>query len=121
MCKIMSYSELSDFCYDNKIEIKSLCERIGITTQGLAKGMKKQSLGMLVVKALCDELNITPNRFYGYETSGQTFNTTQVGVMNSQNIGAMGVEILQQQLAVKDEQIKQLSEQIKQLLQLLNK
>ncbi len=114
MSKIMSYSELSDFCYDNKIEIKSLCERIGITTQGLAKGMKKQSLGMLVVKALCDELKITPNRFYGYETSGQTFNTTQVGVMNSQNIGASNIEILHQQLSVKDEQIKH-------LLQLLNK
>lgn len=114
MGKIMSYNELSDFCRDNGIEIKSLCENVGITTQGLAKGMKKQSLGMLVVKALCDELNISPNRFYGYETSGQTINTTQVGVMNNQNIGAMGVEILQQQLATKDEQIKQ-------LLQLLNK
>ena len=35
-------------------------------------------------------------------------------MVNHQNIGAMGVEILQQQLATKDEQIKQ-------LLQLLNK
>lgn len=113
MANQLTYSELSDFCYDNKIEIKSLCERIGITTQGLAKGMKKQSLGMLVVKALCDELKITPNRFYGYETSN-TINATQYGISNSQNIGAIGVEILQQQLAMKDEQIKQ-------LLQLLNK
>lgn len=114
MANIMSYSELSDFCYDNGVEIKSLCQKIGITTQGLAKGMKKQSLGMLVVKALCDELGISPNRFYGYESSGQTYNTTQVGVMNSQNIGATNIEILHQQLSVKDEQINQ-------LIQLLNK
>lgn len=112
MGKIMSYNELSDFCRDNNIEIKSLCKNIGITTQGLAKGMKNQSLGMLVVKALCDELSISPNRFYGVETP--TINATQYGLANSQNIGATGIEILQQQLQTKDEQIKQ-------LLQLLNK
>lgn len=113
MANIMSYSELSDFCADNNIEIKSLCQKIGITTQGLAKGMKRQSLGMLIVKALCDELGISPNRFYGYEQAGQTFNTTQVGVMNSQNIGASNIEILHQQLSVKDEQIKELLELLK--------
>ena len=43
-----------------------------------------------------------------------TYNTNQVGMVNHQNIGAAGIEILQQQLAIKDEQIKQ-------LLQLLNK
>lgn len=113
MGKIMTYSELSDFCRDNKIEIKSLCEKIGITTQGLAKGMKNQSLGMLMVKALCDELCISPNQFYGVD-SATTINATQYGLANSQNIGAIGIEILQQQLQTKDEQIRQ-------LLQLLNK
>lgn len=112
MGKIMTYNELSDFCRDNKIEIKSLCQNIGITTQGLAKGMKNQSLGMLVVKALCDELGISPNRFYGVDAP--TINATQYGLANSQNIGSVGIEILQQQLATKDEQIKQ-------LLHLLNK
>lgn len=114
MNKIMTYSELSDFCYDNGIEIKSLCQKIGVTPQGLAKGMKKQSLGMLTIKALCDEIKVTPNRFFGWDDSSTQFNTTQVGVMNNQNIGSSGIEILQQQLSVKDEQIKQ-------LLNLLNK
>lgn len=121
MSKIMTYSELSDFCYDNGIEIKSLCQRIGVTPQGLAKGMKKQSLGMLTVKSLCDEIKITPNRFFGCDDSSTQFNTTQVGVMNSQNIGAAGIEILQQQLITKDDQIKELNDQIKQLLNLLNR
>lgn len=112
MGKIMSYSELSDFCRDNKIEIKSLCEKIGITTQGLAKGMKNQSLGMLVIKSLCDAIGITPNQFYGVD-SATTINASQYGISNSQNIGAAGIEILQQQLATKDEQIKQLLELLK--------
>lgn len=114
MGKIMSYSELSDFCFDNGIEIKSLCQKIGITPQGLAKGMKLQSLGMLTIKALCDEIKVSPNRFFGYESSSSHFNINQAGVMNSQNIGFAGIELLQQQLQTKDEQIKQ-------LLQLLNK
>lgn len=117
----MTYSQLSAFCCDNGIEIKSLCQKIGVTPQGLAKGMKKQSLGMLTIKALCDELKITPNRFFGVGDMQQQFNTTQVGMLNSQNIGAAGIELLQQQLAIKDEQIGQLHEQINKLLNLLNK
>lgn len=113
MNKIMTYSELSDYCYDNGIEIKSLCQKIGVTPQGLAKGMKKQSLGMLTIKALCDEIKVTPNRFFGYENTSTQFNTTQVGVMNSQNIGSNGIELLHHQLAVKDEQIKVLMELLK--------
>ena len=114
MDNIMTYSQLSAFCYDNGIEIKSLCQKIGVTPQGLAKGMKKQSLGMLTIKALCGEIKITPNRFFGIDDIQQQFNTTQLGISNTQNIGAAGIEILQQQLATKDEQIKQ-------LLNLLNK
>ena len=116
MGNIMSYNELSDCCMDNKIEIKSLCQRIGVTPQGLAKGMRKQSLGMLTVKALCDELKISPNRFYGFDEPSTQFNTTQVGVMNSQNIGAAGIELLQQQLITKDKQIEYLMELLKNKL-----
>ena len=93
----MTYSELSDFCYDNGIEIKSLCQRIGVTPQGLAKGMKKQSLGMLTVKSLCDEIKITPNRFFGCEDYSAQFNTTQVGVMNrvmGEDIDLVSYEIM---------------------------
>lgn len=114
MDNIMTYSQLSAFCIDNGIEIKSLCQRIGLTPQGLIKGMKKQSLGMLTIKALCDELKITPNKFFGVDDIKQQFTTSQVGMVNNQQIGAAGIEILQQQLQTKDEQIKQ-------LLNLLNK
>lgn len=113
MGNIMTYNQLSAFCCDNGIEIKSLCQKIGVTPQGLAKGMKRQSLGMLTIKSLCDELNITPNRFFGVDDSKQEFNTTQVGMMNNQSIGSSGVEILQQQLSIKDEQIKNLFELLK--------
>lgn len=69
MRNLMTYSELSDYCKDNKIELKSLSQSIGITVQGLAKGMKKQSLGMTVISSLCEKLGITPNQFFGWNES----------------------------------------------------
>lgn len=113
MGKIMTYSELSDICEQRRILLKNVAENSGLTYDGLRNGMNKQSLGMTKIMKICEYVGITPNQFFGYETSN-TINATQYGISNSQNIGAMGVEILQQQLATKDEQIKQ-------LLQLLNK
>ena len=114
MANIMSYSELSDICDAKRILLKNVAENSGLTYDGLRNGMNKQSLGMTKVLRICEYVGISPNQFFGYESIGQTFNTTQVGVMNNQSIGAAGIEILQQQLQAKDEQIKQ-------LLQLLNK
>lgn len=114
MAKIMTYSELSDICDVKRILLKNVAESSGLTYDGLRNGMNKQSLGMTKVLKICEYVGISPNQFYGYEAPGQTINTTQVGVMNSQNIGATNIEILHQQLSVKDEQISQ-------LLKLLNK
>lgn len=114
MANIMSYSELSDICDAKRILLKNVAENSGLTYDGLRNGMNKQSLGMTKVLKICEYVGISPNQFFGYESIGQTFNTTQVGVMNSQNISNSSVDVLHQQLSVKDEQIKQ-------LLQLLNK
>lgn len=114
MAKIMTYSELSDICDAKRILLKSVAESSGLTYDGLRNGMVKQSLGMTKVLRICETVGITPNQFFGWNEEKATYNTNQVGMVNNQNIGAMGVEILQQQLATKDEQIKQ-------LLHLLNK
>lgn len=114
MDNIMTYSELSDICDAKRILLKNVAESSGLTYDGLRNGMIKQSLGMTKVLRICEAVGITPNQFFGWNEEKATYNTSQVGMVNNQNIGAMGVEILQQQLATKDEQIKQ-------LLQLLNK
>ena len=110
----MTYSELSDLCYARKISLTSVAESANMTLRGFRDGMNNRSLGIKALEAVCKRLEISPNEFLGWEEKYSTFNTTQVGVMNSQSIGSNGIDILQQQLAVKDEQIKQ-------LLQLLNK
>lgn len=110
----MTYSELSDLCYARKISLTSVAESANMTLRGFRDGVNNRSLGIKALEAVCKRLEISPNEFLGWEEKCSTFNTTQVGVMNNQSIGANGIDILQQQLAVKDEQIKQ-------LLQLLNK
>lgn len=110
----MTYNELQDLCYEKRISMTTLAECADMTLRGFRTGMLNNTLQMKVVKTVCRKLNITPNRFFNWDLDSATYNTTQVGVTNNQNIGATGVDILQQQLAVKDEQIKQ-------LLNLLNK
>lgn len=107
MGKIMTYSELSDICEQRRILLKNVAENSGLTYDGLRNGMNKQSLGMTKILKICEYVGITPNQFFGYEVSN-TINANQYGISNSQNIGAIGVEILQQQLATKDEQINKL-------------
>lgn len=113
MANIMTYSELSDLCYKKKISLTRIADCANMTLRGFREGMNKQTLGIRAILPICTELGITPNEFFGIDGSTSTFNTNQVGVVNNQNIGAMGVEILQQQLAIKDEQIKQLFELLK--------
>lgn len=104
----MTYSELSDLCYEKRISLSSVAESANMTLRGFREGMNKQTLGIKAVVNVCKRLSISPNEFFGWEDKGDVYNTTQVGVMNNQNIGAAGIEILQQQLAIKDEQIKEL-------------
>lgn len=117
----MTYSELQDLCYQRKISLTSVAESAGMTLRGFRDGMNKRTLGIKALEAVCNKMNISPNEFLGWEIKQPTYNTTQVGVMNNQQIGAAGIEILQQQLITKDDQIKELNDQIKQLLNLLNK
>lgn len=110
----MTYSELQDLCYEKRISLTSVAESANMTLRGFRVGMINRTLQIKAIEAVCNRLNITPNQFLGWKEDSSTYQTNQLGVVNNQNIGTSGVEILQQQLAVKDEQIKQ-------LLNLLNK
>lgn len=114
MANILTYNELSDICDAKRILLKNVAESSGLTYDGLRNGMIKQSLGMTKVLRICQAIGITPNQFFGWDYEKSTYNNSLVGVVNNQNISTSNIELLHQQLAVKDEQIKQ-------LLQLLNK
>lgn len=111
----LNYFELQDICSAKKITIAELCKRIGITRQGLQSGLERQSLGVRFVTAICNELKITPNQFFRMPENTTIIgnNIQQTGAVNMQQIQD-GMDILREQLAVKDRQIEQ-------LLTLLNK
>lgn len=113
MINQLTYSEICDICAAKRITVTKLAERVEMTLHGLKGGLQRQTLSSQVIFSICKELGITPNQFFRWENGGDTFNTTQVGVMNNQNIGSNGIELLQHQLAVKDEQIKVLMELLK--------
>lgn len=116
MANQLTYSEITDLCADKRITFTNLAKSAGMTVHGLKYAIQKQTLQSQVVFTICNILGITPNQFFKWEDPASTFNTTQFGVMNSQNIGSAGIEILHQQLAVKDDQIKQLQQMLNKVL-----
>lgn len=111
----LTYSELQDICESRKILVKDLCSAIGMTYMGLKSGLERQSLGVKYVSAICEILKITPNQFFRLPDTTTVIgnNVQQTGTFNLQQIQD-GMDVLREQLAVKDRQIEQ-------LLTLLNK
>lgn len=111
---MLTYSELSDLCATREISLTELAETCNMTLRGFRDAINNNTLSARAIIPICIKLGIAPNDFLSWDKKLSTYNSNQVGVFNTQNIGSAGIEILQQQLQTKDEQIKQ-------LLQLLNK
>lgn len=111
---MLTYSELTDLCFKRGISLTELAESAKMTLRGFRDAVNNNSLSARTIIPICVKLGITPNDLLMWDKNISTYNINQVGVVNSQQIGATGIDLLQQQLAVKDEQIKQ-------LLNLLNK
>lgn len=105
----LTYNELQDLCYARKITIATLTNRIGLTRQGLLSALSRQSLGVRYVAAICNILQISPNQFFRLPEQPIKIgnHVEQNGIVNTQQIQE-GMDILREQLAVKDRQIETL-------------
>lgn len=110
----LTYSELQDICLAQKITMSEFVNAIGITYQGLKSALDRQSLGVKYVINICNLLHITPNQFFHLENNITNNNGYIHGLLNTQNVGIAGIDVLKEQLTKKDEQIDK-------LLTLLNK
>lgn len=117
----MVYSEIYDLCSDKKISVKELCAQIGMTYQGLKTSLETNKLDADKIELLCRALEITPNKFFGWNESVKKQQIQNGGVGNTQHMDSYTVELLQGQLNIKDEQIKEKDAQIAQLLKLITK
>ena len=116
----MTYNELQKLCTKRKIQLKDVLEATGMTYVGLKAAFNNDSLTYRKILPLCECIGITPNELFGVTPiKDKTNSYEQIGLQNTQNIGTQnigtqGIDILQQQLKIKDAQIDK-------LLNLLNK
>ena len=109
----MNYSELQDLCYKKRISLTAVAECADMTLRGFRVGMNNRTLQIRVVEAVCKKLDITPNEFFGWDGDSSTYNTSMIGENHHNHIGSAGLDILQQQLDVKDRQIEHLMQLLK--------
>ena len=103
----MDYEQFKNICKTNKIVMQNLAAAIGLTQDGLKKGLISGGLGIRYLVPLCNELSMTPNRFFGVPEQQTTTQTQNGGVGNTQIVEA-GITALQEQLKEKDRQIARL-------------
>ena len=117
----MVYSEIQDLCNFRKITVKEVCSNIGMTYQGFKTSLDTNKLSSDKIVLLCKVLDISPNDFLGWKSVG-TAQQIQTGcVGNAQYMDTRAVELLQQQLSIKDKQLCEAQEQISRLIGLIGK
>ena len=118
----MIYNELKEICRINKISLQLVASEVGITQDGLKRGIDKQSLAIRYVVPLCQSLCITPNQFFGEaEPIKRNIQQNQTGGVGNTQTMNVGLSALQHQLVEKDRQLAEKDRQIARLLDLLNK
>lgn len=116
----MNYYELQDLCEIKHKTVTNVARALGITLEGLKRGLNNESLSIRYLKPICDFLEITPNEFFrvgsfggdiGCNKFGQNQTINQIPTELNETIG-----ILRDQLKEKDLQISMKDEQINKLL-----
>ena len=117
----MTYSELKDYAEVRKISLKSIADVLDMSSRGMQQSFENQTLSIKKVVALCELLRITPNDFFGWKTAGTTQQIQTGCIGNAQYMDTRAVELLQEQLSIKDKQLCEAQEQISKLITLLSK
>lgn len=117
----MTYSELKDFAESKKISLQKIAETIEMTSRGMQTSFENQTLPIRKVAQICNCLEITPNQFFGWDDGVKKQQIQNGGIGNTQQMDTYAVDVLRQQIATKDEQIREKDAQISQLLKLLTK
>ena len=111
----MVYSEIQDLCELRRFRISDIYRHLGMTYQGLKTSLDNGKLASDKVVLLCQKLSITPNEFFGWDKLNKNTyvnSNVQNGNFNTQNNAT--IDVLKQQLSVKDDQIKELLQLLKQ-------
>ena len=114
----MNYYELQDLCEMKHKTVTNVARALGITLEGLKRGLNNESLSFRYVKPICDLLEITPNEFFRVNSNSGDTGCNKFG--QNQTINQVPVE-LNDTLVILRSQLKEKDMQIEKLLNLLNK
>ena len=112
----MNYETIKEICRVNKISIGTICEEIGITMNGLKRGIDEGGLGIKYVIPLCKALCTTPNRLFGF-TESDVF--IQSGIGNTQNNKSISNNSVSEKLDDLEFQLTRERRHVDELLKLL--
>lgn len=62
---MINYSTIKKLCADRGLTVTELAERVGFTIIGFKKSIDNQRIGACYIERICEELNLTPNEFFG--------------------------------------------------------
>lgn len=114
----MNYYELQDLCEMKHKTVTNVARALGITLEGLKRGLNNESLSFRYVMPICDLLEITPNEFFRVNSNSGDTGCNKFG--QNQTINQVPVE-LNDTLVILRSQLKEKDMQIEKLLNLLNK
>jgi DNA-binding Xre family transcriptional regulator len=109
MSNVLTYGEISEICKKKKISLTTLADKVGMTLRGFREGYNKKTIGIQALVSICKTLGMTPNELLGWsDEEHPTYQQVQNGGKNNQQQMTTDVELLRDQLSVKDRQIEQL-------------
>lgn len=111
----MTYNELKELIDLKNISIKNVCDTVGYTRAGLNRAITNETIDLRRIKLLCDYVRISPALFFESKSFGVMINAggnVQHGIGNkiSSDSKDREIELLKQQLELKEEIIRLLKE-----------
>ena len=120
---MLSYNELCDLCEKKHVTITEVARNSRMTLSGFRNAMRKYALTADKIVLVCEFLQITPNDFFQVKNKesvhiGSQNQFGQNQVMNQVGIDELKstIDLLRNELSIKNMQLAQKDEQINQLL-----
>lgn len=112
----MDYLDLKRVANQRKLRVKDLAESVGSSENGFKVSIDNGTMAFSKIPDLCHLLGLTPNEFYGWESSSNIASNGSVQAVGNniyQHVGEVKalkdlVQLLREQVKEKDSQINAL-------------
>lgn len=107
----MTYNDLTFLVKEKKITMSQLASDVGFSRGGFKDSIEKKTIPWKSIESLCQLMEITPNKFFGWEEEdamvGSGNYASHISGGNTQNSN-QAIKALTDQLKLKDKEIDRL-------------